>query len=82
MSLEIKISTDCDWTGVLMEMQLEIALHNTNYSNSLTDMKPRRLLSVKITRVKVKLKVMQNTSGRHQIDRQCSGIVLHNLPLT
>lgn len=57
-----------------MEMQLEIALHNTHYSNSHTDMKPQRLLSVKITRVEVKLKVMQNTSGRHQIDRQCSGI--------
>lgn len=68
MSLEIKISTHYDWTGVLMEMRLEIALHNTNCFNSLTDMKPQKLLSVKITVVRVKPKVTQNTSGRHQID--------------
>lgn len=44
MSLEINISTVSDWNEALMEMWVEVNLDTKHCPNSLTDMKPQRLM--------------------------------------
>lgn len=69
MSLEIKTSTVSDWTGSLMEMRVEVDLHQHTLSKLTHWYEATRGLSVKMSKMGVKLsKVMQNTFDRHQVD--------------